>query len=199
MTGFCVLEFFISGLYMWKTLDILKKSEGSKQSVRKLVWQLFAINVIIVLFDIALLVIEYKDLHVPEVVFKGLAYSVKLKLEFAVLSTLVEFSSLRNRQLTNALADTADFLSEKRGSDASTSGATQGSSPWLTKPNWLDDAKGANAVQRGAEKVDGSAQQIERRQSSITHGPELPSKMLDPEKIADLMYADAIRGIAKPQ
>jgi hypothetical protein len=110
MTGFCIQEFIISALYLWKTIDIVKtqahpladrtgsttsSEQRKKTRVRRIMLQLFVINIVIVAMDIALLVIEYKNLHVPEVAFKGLCYSVKLKLEFAVLSKLVEVAGLK--------------------------------------------------------------------------------------------------------
>ena len=83
MTGFCIQEFIISGIYMWKTIELLKtiKRENSK----RIVYQLFSINIIIVILDIALLAIEYKNLHIFEQCVKSFVYSVKLKLEFAIL------------------------------------------------------------------------------------------------------------------
>ncbi|ETI29194.1 hypothetical protein G647_01647 [Cladophialophora carrionii CBS 160.54] len=129
MTGFCVQEFIISGLYLWKTMDIVKtqaqpaqparsarsassaseQSGGAKKPVVRVMGQLFIINLVIVAMDIALLVVEYKDLHVPEVAFKGLCYSVKLKLEFAVLSRLVEVAGVkRTFSLANTLDSAAD-------------------------------------------------------------------------------------------
>lgn len=88
MTFFCIQEFIISGLYIWKTLDILKTAFGSK---RTFMWQLFSINIFIVIMDIALLAIEYKSLYLWEQGIKVITYSIKLKLEFAILSQLIEF------------------------------------------------------------------------------------------------------------
>lgn len=105
MTGFCIQEFIISGLYVWKTLDILKTQDNvprsgsttSEHSPKKLVHrvmlQLVIINVVIIALDVLLLVVEYYDLHIAEISLKPFVYSVKLKLEFAVLSKLVETSS----------------------------------------------------------------------------------------------------------
>jgi hypothetical protein len=88
MTCFCLQEFVISGLYIWTTVGILKTAFGSK---RRFMWQLFTINIIIVAMDIALLAIEYKSLFLWEQGVKVVTYSIKLKLEFAVLGELIEF------------------------------------------------------------------------------------------------------------
>ncbi|KAH7131275.1 hypothetical protein EDB81DRAFT_136988 [Dactylonectria macrodidyma] len=95
MTCFCVQEFILSGIYMWKTLDILRTSLGNK---RRFMWHLFGINVLIVLMDIGLLVLEYKNKFAWQRGVKVAVYSVKLKLEFAVLGELVNFVQRRGTQ-----------------------------------------------------------------------------------------------------
>jgi hypothetical protein len=50
MTGFCIQEFIISGLYVWKTVNLLKVI--SKQGIRRVMWQLFIINVVIIILDV---------------------------------------------------------------------------------------------------------------------------------------------------
>jgi hypothetical protein len=52
------------------------------------VGELFSINVFIIALDIGLLVVEYMDLSVYEQSFKAVIYSIKLKLEFAILGKL---------------------------------------------------------------------------------------------------------------
>jgi hypothetical protein len=46
---------------------------------------------VIIILEIGLREIEYPDLHVLEQTFKSFIYSVKLKLEFSILSKLVGF------------------------------------------------------------------------------------------------------------
>lgn len=88
MTCFCLQEFIISGLYIWKTSDILRTAFGN---TRRIMWQLFGINFLIVIMDIALLAIKYKNHFVWEQGFKVVINSINLKLEFAVLSRLIQF------------------------------------------------------------------------------------------------------------
>jgi hypothetical protein len=97
MTCFCLQEFIISGLYIWKTIDILKTAFGN---TRRIMMQLFAINIVIVMMDIALLVIEYKNYYVWQQGCKVVVYSIKLKLEFAVLGQLIHF--VQNRRGTQS-------------------------------------------------------------------------------------------------
>ena len=54
--------------------------------------ELFTINVVLVALDISLLVIEDLNLTVFEIAFKGVVYSVKLKMELAILSKPVSMS-----------------------------------------------------------------------------------------------------------
>lgn len=88
MTFFCLQEFIISGLYIWATVDILRTAFGTK---RRFMWQLFSINVLIVIMNVALLAVEYKNYFILEQALKAVIYSIKLKLEFAVLNELVKF------------------------------------------------------------------------------------------------------------
>src|SRR5439155_20738077 len=87
MTGFCIQEFIISGLYIWETAKMLRASP--EKGNRKIMYQLLSINLIIILMDLGLLAVEYANMYVVETTIKGTTYSIKLKLEFAVLDKLV--------------------------------------------------------------------------------------------------------------
>ncbi|EAW08140.1 uncharacterized protein ACLA_028650 [Aspergillus clavatus NRRL 1] len=87
MTGFCLQEFVISGLYIYETVRMLRLDPD--RGKRKIMYQLVAINAIIILLDLGLLVVEYMNKYILETMLKGAIYSIKLKLEFAVLGKLV--------------------------------------------------------------------------------------------------------------
>jgi hypothetical protein len=89
MTGFCIQEFIISIVYMRETVHMMKLSASINESSKKVMWHLIWINALIIAMDVALLGIEYASLYTLETTLKGLVYSVKLRLEFAVLSQLV--------------------------------------------------------------------------------------------------------------
>ena len=120
MVGFFLQETMLSIIYIKETLRLLKLSESIKQqndavsfdntnanantadnttntthlrsaTVRKTMYQLLAINVLIITMDLALLATEFANLYLIETTLKGVVYSVKLKLEFAVLGKLVQF------------------------------------------------------------------------------------------------------------
>ena len=113
MTIFTLQELIISGLYVWRTLDILKTSErGGSQRRRRVMIELFGINVLIIVFDIALLAVEFRDLHVIEQAVKSVVYSIKLKLEFAILSKLV---SIAQRPDVATVHDTYATIAPSRG------------------------------------------------------------------------------------
>ncbi|KAM0244915.1 hypothetical protein ACHAP5_005821 [Fusarium lateritium] len=97
MCCFYLQELIISGLYLWKSVDILKTAFGN---TRNMLYKLFTINFVIVLMDVTLMVIEFHDWYVWEQGIKLVTYSIKLKLEFAVLSELIEF--VRNRSGTTS-------------------------------------------------------------------------------------------------
>ncbi|KAI9934259.1 hypothetical protein ASPWEDRAFT_38208 [Aspergillus wentii DTO 134E9] len=91
MTGFCIQEFIISALYIWETTKMLRLDpDGGK---RKIMYQLVIINSLIILMDLGLLIIEYRNFYIMETMIKGVVYSIKLKLEFAVLGKLVHLVS----------------------------------------------------------------------------------------------------------
>ncbi|KAJ5083373.1 hypothetical protein N7456_012800 [Penicillium angulare] len=92
LTGFCLQEFIISGLYIYKAIKILRTSPSSGQAHnpnRKIMYQLLAINALIIIMDVVLLVLEYMNYFVIQTTLKSAVYSIKLKLEFGVLSRLV--------------------------------------------------------------------------------------------------------------
>ncbi|KAH8692790.1 integral membrane protein [Talaromyces proteolyticus] len=87
MTGFCLQEFILSGIYIYEAVGLLKANP--EHGSRKIMYQLLCINLLIITMDIGLLVVEYLNLYTVETTLKGAVYSIKLKLEFAVLGKLV--------------------------------------------------------------------------------------------------------------
>ncbi|KAI9727989.1 MAG: hypothetical protein M1828_005394 [Chrysothrix sp. TS-e1954] len=88
MTCFVIQELIISSIYLYEIRRILGVVyEGG---TRQLMYELLIINVIIIGLDVALITVEYLNLYEIETVFKGMVYTIKLKLEFGVLSKLVK-------------------------------------------------------------------------------------------------------------
>lgn len=90
LPGFCVQEAIISSLYIWETNRMLQLSRDSGS--RKTVLQLLAVNVCCILMDIALMALEFMNFYIYQTTLKAMLYSVKLKLELAVLSKLVNIA-----------------------------------------------------------------------------------------------------------
>lgn len=87
LTGFCVQEVILSGLYMWETHRMLQLNPD--RATQKTILQLFAVNLVCILMDIALMIIEFRNFYIYQTTLKATIYSIKLKLEIAVLGKLV--------------------------------------------------------------------------------------------------------------
>lgn len=93
MTAFSIQELLISAVYLREVHHLLKIVYQDR--TRKLMWELVAINVTIIILDIALLSVEFANLYEIQITLKGMVYSIKLKLEFGVLSKLVKIIRTR--------------------------------------------------------------------------------------------------------
>ncbi|KAG9527884.1 integral membrane protein, partial [Aureobasidium melanogenum] len=93
MTVFSLQELVISFIYLVEVRRVLKVIDDGR--FRKIMWELGAINIAIIVLDVALLAVEYLGLYQIEVTLKGMCYSIKLKLEFGVLSKLVKIATAR--------------------------------------------------------------------------------------------------------
>lgn len=91
MTAFCIQEFIISGIYVYSTIRLLRPVYHGR--TRKVMMQLIWINMIIIGMDVVLLAMEYGKNYEIEATLKALVYSVKLKLEFAVLNQLMTLAN----------------------------------------------------------------------------------------------------------
>ncbi|KAJ5894194.1 hypothetical protein N7495_005885 [Penicillium taxi] len=87
MTGFCVQEVILSALYIWETVRMIRLDPDPAK--RKIQYQLIIVNLVIIVMDLGLLVAEYMNYYIFETMLKGAIYSIKLKLEFAILGKLV--------------------------------------------------------------------------------------------------------------
>lgn len=90
LTGFCVQEVIISGLYLRETNRMLQLNPD--HWCRKTIWQLLGVNLACILMDIALMIIEFRNFYIFQTTLKATLYSIKLKLEIAVLGKLVHIA-----------------------------------------------------------------------------------------------------------
>jgi hypothetical protein len=141
MTMFTVQEFFISGVYVWEIRKVLKVI--FKGQTRKIMWQLVAMNVLIVCLDVSMLIVIGFGYYMLETTMKAMIYSVKLKVEFAVLTKMV--SVFTHRQGANRVAgviqrgstNSAKILDPEKSPSAEAPGMdTQMSQQENLPPNW---------------------------------------------------------------
>lgn len=194
MTGFCIQEFIISGLYIWKTLDILQA--GEKKEARRTLWQLFIINVVIVALDVALLVLEYLSLASVEIAFKALAYSCKLKMEFAILSKLVESSSLAQRKFSVSMSHTIALEDDKPSRPVyEASPSPQFVTSALSQ--WPGEEKRNRTDHRSHDSVRTTSSQTENSEAYLIGGPTLtPMRSSTSGRGASDPYHDMIKVIS---
>lgn len=89
VTWFTAQECFISGVYIWKAVQLIGLISSRDKRRHKILYELLGVNIIAILLDVAVMILQYLDYYFSQVVFKATVYSVKLKLEFAVLGLLV--------------------------------------------------------------------------------------------------------------
>lgn len=88
LTGFCLQDLVICGIYIREACRALQPVlEVRGREGRKVIMHLLAVNILVVIMNVLLLVTEYK-MHFIQISFKTVVYSIKLKLEFAVLTRL---------------------------------------------------------------------------------------------------------------
>nr|POF03020.1 hypothetical protein CFP56_70023 [Quercus suber] len=125
MTGFCLQETILSSIYIYETFKILRTSLQPR--TRTTMKQLIVINAVIICMDLGLLGLECASLYILETLLKSVIYSIKLKLEFAILGKLVKFvgatapvSDFRNN--STGFASTMETKSLRQGSNMNNTG-----------------------------------------------------------------------------
>jgi hypothetical protein len=89
LTWFMVQEGLISAVYIWEAVRMIKLSPEGGRRRRMIPYELFAVNVAAILMDLSLVILEYLGFYFAQIILKAAVYSIKLKMEFAVLGMLV--------------------------------------------------------------------------------------------------------------
>ncbi|KAF3482841.1 uncharacterized protein GIQ15_02165 [Arthroderma uncinatum] len=97
LTGFSVQQFILSGLYLYLAAGLL--GFVSAKARRRELYRLIAMNIVIIIMDMTLVTFVYLNWWVAHESLKPFVYSIKLKLEFAVLRTLVSMSKSASNEL----------------------------------------------------------------------------------------------------
>ncbi|GIJ92760.1 hypothetical protein Asppvi_002038 [Aspergillus pseudoviridinutans] len=90
LIGFSIQEIILSVIYTKAAARLLKLHP--RQQFRSALIQLLIINIIFILMDAAIVSFQYAGLFRIHISLKAMVYSVKLKLEYAVLGKLVHMS-----------------------------------------------------------------------------------------------------------
>jgi hypothetical protein len=93
VTIFFIQKLIMSGLYIGQTVKILRPEGNIRgKASREVMTHWVYVNAIIVFLDLTILGLEYSGLYDVQTAYKGLVYSVKLKLEFSILNRLVDLT-----------------------------------------------------------------------------------------------------------
>lgn len=95
LVWFCLQEMLISSLYVYATIKMLNLDACSFS--RGILIQLIGVNFIIMALDMSVVAVQYSGLFTFQVTFKVLVYSIKLKLEYAILGRLVKVAHIRTQ------------------------------------------------------------------------------------------------------
>ncbi|KAH7052413.1 hypothetical protein B0J12DRAFT_572412 [Macrophomina phaseolina] len=101
LTAFSVQECIISGLYIWETWKILKPPKAassplaSARHMHSIRCHVIYVNLIVVALDATLLAAQFSNHYRVQTTYKAFVYSVKLKLEFAILNRLIAATKSR--------------------------------------------------------------------------------------------------------
>lgn len=149
LVGFCLQELIISGIYVWETVKLLKlRPQGRPNGI---LHQLLLINIIILVLDVAVVVIEYVGYYAIQVMFKPVAYGIKLKLEYAILGKLVAVARgpYNSEELPSSAREINSYPSYSSSQEPSRLESRrnvqrQYSPPWF----WEDSHQASNASSR---------------------------------------------------
>ncbi|KAJ6189978.1 hypothetical protein N7519_004886 [Penicillium mononematosum] len=98
VTWFTLQECFISGVYIWEAVRIIRLTPRDDKWRHKILYELLAVNVAIIVMDLAVIILQYLSYYFSHLILKATVYSVKLKLEYAVLSLLVSIVHSRGSE-----------------------------------------------------------------------------------------------------
>ncbi|GIJ90110.1 hypothetical protein Asppvi_009060 [Aspergillus pseudoviridinutans] len=110
LIGFSIQEIILSIIYTKAALRLLRLRP--RRQYRSTLVQLVIINVLFILMDAAIVSFQYAGLFHIHVSFKAMVYSVKLKLEYAILGKLVHMSLMSHSN--SAPTDPSDAMEMSR-------------------------------------------------------------------------------------
>jgi hypothetical protein len=107
LVAFSLQEAILSAIYSWEAVRLLNLRP--RGHYRGTLLQLLIVNLGMILMDAAIIGVQYSGFFDIHVTLKALAYSIKLKLEYAVLGKLVHFTEM-SHSTNSAPTDLSDFV-----------------------------------------------------------------------------------------
>ncbi|KAK5995285.1 hypothetical protein PT974_03686 [Cladobotryum mycophilum] len=92
---FFLQEVMLSSLYIISTISLfrLERSFRDTKPIRHLIQRVILVNFLVIFLDISIMTLEFANQYNYQTTYKPFAYSVKLKLEFTVLNSLVKLAT----------------------------------------------------------------------------------------------------------
>lgn len=106
LIAFSIQEVVLSVIYSWEAVRLLKLRP--RGHYRGTLVQLLVVNLAMILMDAAVIGVQYSGLFQIHVTLKAMVYSIKLKLEYAILGKLVVFAETSGS--SSAPTDLSDFV-----------------------------------------------------------------------------------------
>ncbi|KAJ5353220.1 hypothetical protein N7452_002194 [Penicillium brevicompactum] len=106
LVGFSIQEIILSIIYAWEGVRLLNLRP--RGHYRGTLVQLLIVNIVMILMDAAVIGVQYSGLFDIHVTLKALVYSIKLKLEYAILGKLVDITEIGGSN--SAPTDLSDFV-----------------------------------------------------------------------------------------
>ncbi|KAH2166703.1 hypothetical protein KXW37_005263 [Aspergillus fumigatus] len=112
---FAVQECIISSTYVYETIKMLRLRPPEARH-RRMLLQLLVINIVILVLDVAVIGTQYAGYYPVQVMFKPVAYSIKFKLEYAILGRLIQIAKgegLDREQVSSSVQGFQSCLSDQ--------------------------------------------------------------------------------------
>ncbi|KAG9250350.1 uncharacterized protein F5Z01DRAFT_377228 [Emericellopsis atlantica] len=207
VTVFFLQELIISSFYIMETIKMARLQSELQQQNRKrsrrLMLYLITINVIIILLDCTILGLEYANRYALQTSWKGLVYSVKLKIEFPILNRLKEMAtgcreSSSNPSGADGVADSSwrspDWSTNGRAHHKHSGGSSQAGAN-MTPREHVYQGRRDTMYNAYASSGNESQEDVERHSQNDTSGGSgvvLPTEMM--VEMQNRSEMDAARG-----
>lgn len=121
LIGFSIQEIILSIIYSWEAVRLLNLR--ARDDYRGTLVQLLVVNLLMILMDAAVIAVQFAGLFDLHVSLKAVVYSVKLKLEYAILGKLVAVTNTAGSNSAPTLPDFVDLSFHNIGMPQSGSGS----------------------------------------------------------------------------